>query len=234
VRAFGDGGQLVADKHLIDQSEVNEEQTGSSLAPMEMLKEKIGQVLETLTYREREIIKLRYDLGEVGYPYTQEEVGRIFKVALDRVRTIESKALRKLQHPIRSGELEGSLDILATEDRLTPAGRLLEKVFGVSGRVPPSFFDFAKSERCQDAFISWLIAWAHDVYRGANEPLHRTGAYFLNRLLKLHGFDPPAKYTDLSIRPQYKRIDILVVEFPMKGGHEVKGYPACSYSAGER
>ncbi len=78
----------------------------------EMLKEKIDQVLKTLTYREREIIKLRYGLGD-GYTYTLEEVGRIFKVTRERVRQIEAKAVRKLQHPVRSRQLEGFLDGLA-------------------------------------------------------------------------------------------------------------------------
>ncbi len=66
-----------------------------------MLKMKIDNVLKTLTYREREIIKLRYGLGD-GYTYTLEEVGRIFKVTRERVRQIEAKAVRKLQHPVRS------------------------------------------------------------------------------------------------------------------------------------
>jgi RNA polymerase primary sigma factor len=78
-------------------------------ATNEMLKEKIEQVLKTLTYREREIIKLRYGLGD-GYTYTLEEVGRIFKVTRERVRQIEAKAVRKLQHPVRSRQLEGFLD----------------------------------------------------------------------------------------------------------------------------
>ncbi|MDW8223714.1 MAG: sigma-70 family RNA polymerase sigma factor [Gemmatales bacterium] len=74
----------------------------------EMLKQKIEQVLKTLTYREREIIKLRYGLGD-GYTYTLEEVGRIFKVTRERVRQIEAKAVRKLQHPAEQ-QLEGFLD----------------------------------------------------------------------------------------------------------------------------
>ena len=82
-----------------------------------MLKDKIEHVLKTLTYREREIIKLRYGLGD-GYTYTLEEVGRIFKVTRERVRQIEAKAVRKLQHPVRSRQLEGFLDGQATP--LTP------------------------------------------------------------------------------------------------------------------
>lgn len=80
-----------------------------SAATQEMLKDKIEQVLKTLTYREREIIKLRYGLGD-GYTYTLEEVGRIFKVTRERVRQIEAKAVKKLQHPVRSRQLEGFLD----------------------------------------------------------------------------------------------------------------------------
>jgi RNA polymerase primary sigma factor len=73
-----------------------------------MLKERIEGLLKTLTYREREIIRLRYGLGD-GYTYTLEEVGRIFKVTRERVRQIEAKAVRKLQHPVRSKPLEGFL-----------------------------------------------------------------------------------------------------------------------------
>jgi RNA polymerase primary sigma factor len=72
----------------------------------ELLREKIDALLKTLTYREREIIRLRYGLGD-GYTYTLEEVGRIFKVTRERVRQIEAKAVKKLQHPVRSRQLEG-------------------------------------------------------------------------------------------------------------------------------
>ncbi len=82
-------------------------------AAQEMLKDKIDVVLKTLTYREREIIKLRYGLGD-GYTYTLEEVGRIFKVTRERVRQIEAKAVRKLQHPVRSKQLKGFLDRIAS------------------------------------------------------------------------------------------------------------------------
>ena len=79
-------------------------------ATHEMLKERLRDVLKTLTYREREIIKLRYGL-EDGYTYTLEEVGKIFKVTRERVRQIEAKAVKKLQHPIRARHLEGFLDV---------------------------------------------------------------------------------------------------------------------------
>jgi len=78
-------------------------------ATQEMLKERIDMILKTLSYREREIIKLRYGIGD-GYTYTLEEVGRIFKVTRERVRQVEAKAIRKLQHPVRSRRLEGFID----------------------------------------------------------------------------------------------------------------------------
>ncbi|MCS7239368.1 MAG: sigma-70 family RNA polymerase sigma factor [Thermoguttaceae bacterium] len=78
-------------------------------ANLELLRAKINKVLKTLTYREREIIKLRYGLGD-GYCYTLEEVGQIFRVTRERIRQIEAKAVRKLQQPSRSQELVGFLD----------------------------------------------------------------------------------------------------------------------------
>ncbi|MGB0766376.1 MAG: RNA polymerase sigma factor RpoD [Phycisphaeraceae bacterium] len=78
-------------------------------ATSDMLKQRIESVLKTLTYREREIIKLRYGIGD-GYTYTLEEVGRIFKVTRERVRQVEAKAIRKLQHPVRSRKLAGFID----------------------------------------------------------------------------------------------------------------------------
>ncbi len=78
-------------------------------ASREMLKDRIENVLSTLTFREREIIKLRYGIGD-GYTYTLEEVGRIFRVTRERVRQIEAKAVRKLQHPVRARRLSGFLD----------------------------------------------------------------------------------------------------------------------------
>ncbi|MCI0492203.1 MAG: sigma-70 family RNA polymerase sigma factor [Planctomycetes bacterium] len=78
-------------------------------ASHEMLRGQITKVLKTLSYREREIIKLRYGLGD-GYSYTLEEVGHIFKVTRERIRQIEAKAVRKLQQPNRQGELIGFLD----------------------------------------------------------------------------------------------------------------------------
>tara|TARA_B100000686_G_scaffold299836_2_gene333914 strand:+ start:572 stop:2218 length:1647 start_codon:yes stop_codon:yes gene_type:complete len=83
-------------------------------AGREMLRDKIDQVLKSLTFREREIIKLRYGLGD-GYSYTLEETGRIFKVTRERIRQIESKALKKLQHETRTKHLVGFLGELGDE-----------------------------------------------------------------------------------------------------------------------
>ncbi|QGJ68881.1 RNA polymerase sigma factor SigA [Planctomycetales bacterium 10988] len=79
----------------------------------DLLKDKIAHVLKTLTFREREILRMRYGLGD-GYTYTLEEVGRIFNVTRERVREIEANAVRKLQQPVRSKQLEGFLDGKAT------------------------------------------------------------------------------------------------------------------------
>jgi len=105
----------VGDSEESSFGEFIEDQTAESpvsVATQEMLKDKIDSVLQTLTYREREIIKLRYGLGD-GYTYTLEEVGRIFNVTRERVRQIEAKAIRKLQHPVRSRKLEGFVEGLA-------------------------------------------------------------------------------------------------------------------------
>jgi RNA polymerase primary sigma factor len=75
----------------------------------EALKRRIDQALSTLSYREREIIRLRFGLVD-GYSYTLEEVGQIFQVTRERVRQIEAKAVRKLQHPVRAVYLRGFLD----------------------------------------------------------------------------------------------------------------------------
>ncbi len=97
------------DSYFGDFIEDNSVDSPVQSAAQEMLKDRIDHVLKTLTYREREIIKLRYGIGD-GYTYTLEEVGRIFKVTRERVRQVEAKAIRKLQHPVRSRKLEGFLD----------------------------------------------------------------------------------------------------------------------------
>ncbi len=97
------------DSYFGDFIEDDEIDSPVASAAQEMLKDRIDIVLKTLSYREREIIKLRYGIGD-GYTYTLEEVGRIFKVTRERVRQVEAKAIRKLQHPVRARKLEGFLD----------------------------------------------------------------------------------------------------------------------------
>ncbi len=104
-RPIGEG----EDSYFGDFIEDNEVESPVSTATQAMLKERINIVLKTLSYREREIIKLRFGIGD-GYTYTLEEVGRIFKVTRERVRQVEAKAINKLQHPIRSRKLEGFID----------------------------------------------------------------------------------------------------------------------------
>ncbi len=83
-----------------------------------ILRHRIEALLKTLTYREREIIRLRYGLTD-GYTYTLEEVGRIFKVTRERVRQIEAKAVLKLRNPVRAQHLEGFLPELPQQEELT-------------------------------------------------------------------------------------------------------------------
>jgi RNA polymerase primary sigma factor len=97
------------DSYFGDFIEDEKAESPVSSATSDMLKDRIEAVLKTLTYREREIIKLRYGIGD-GYTYTLEEVGKIFKVTRERVRQVEAKAIRKLQHPVRARKLQGFLD----------------------------------------------------------------------------------------------------------------------------
>ena len=97
------------DSHFGDLLPDGEAENPATGASQEMLRNRVNRVLKTLSYREREIIKLRYGLGD-GYSYTLEEVGHIFKVTRERIRQIEAKAVRKLQQPCRSQELVGFFD----------------------------------------------------------------------------------------------------------------------------
>jgi len=97
------------DSYFGDFIEDEGQKPPSDTAGQDMLRQRIEHVLKSLTYREREIIKLRYGIGD-GYTYTLEEVGRIFKVTRERVRQVEAKAIRKLQHPVRARKLAGFVD----------------------------------------------------------------------------------------------------------------------------
>jgi RNA polymerase sigma factor (sigma-70 family) len=86
-------------------------------AGQNMLRSRISQLLNSLTRRERQIVRLRFGLAD-GRDYTLEEIGEMFNITRERIRQIEQRALRKLQHPRRSSALVGFLD--STEDS-TPA-----------------------------------------------------------------------------------------------------------------
>jgi len=81
----------------------------ADMAAIVLLKDKIKDVLETLTERERQVLEQRFGLVD-GYSRTLEEVGRQFKVTRERIRQIEAKALRKMRHPTRIRQLEGFLE----------------------------------------------------------------------------------------------------------------------------
>jgi RNA polymerase primary sigma factor len=110
------------DSSFGDFLEDSHHQAPAENAMHKMLKDKIDHVLKSLTYREREIIRLRYGLGD-GYSYTLEETGRIFKVTRERIRQIESKALKKLQHATRAVHLQGFVDSIPEQ---TPEPALVE------------------------------------------------------------------------------------------------------------
>jgi RNA polymerase primary sigma factor len=82
----------------------------SDITSFALLKDKLGDVLSSLTDREREVLKLRFGLGD-GNARTLEEVGRQFCVTRERIRQIEAKALRKMRHPTRIRQLHGFLEI---------------------------------------------------------------------------------------------------------------------------
>lgn len=93
------------DSHLGDFIPDEDALSPADAAAMTFLKAKVNEVLETLTPREAEVLRLRFGLGE-GTPQTLEEVGKAFNVTRERIRQIEAKALRKLRHPSRSKHLK--------------------------------------------------------------------------------------------------------------------------------
>jgi RNA polymerase primary sigma factor len=97
------------DTHFGDFIEDKSAEKPDEMTAFSLLKEKIGDVLQTLTDREQEVLTLRFGLID-GYPRTLEEVGRKFNVTRERIRQIEAKALRKMRHPTRIRKLEGFLD----------------------------------------------------------------------------------------------------------------------------
>jgi RNA polymerase primary sigma factor len=97
------------DSHLGDFIEDQEATSPSEHAAYEMLKEQLEDVLDTLTDREENVLRLRFGLDD-GRTRTLEEVGKVFGVTRERIRQIEAKALRKLRHPSRSKRLKDFLE----------------------------------------------------------------------------------------------------------------------------
>nr|WP_017554708.1 RNA polymerase sigma factor RpoD [Heyndrickxia coagulans] len=97
------------DSHLGDFIEDQDAASPSDHAAYELLKEQLEDVLDTLTDREENVLRLRFGLDD-GRTRTLEEVGKVFGVTRERIRQIEAKALRKLRHPSRSKRLKDFLE----------------------------------------------------------------------------------------------------------------------------
>ncbi|HEX7469216.1 MAG TPA: RNA polymerase sigma factor RpoD [Verrucomicrobiae bacterium] len=101
----GDEGDVSVGDFIEDKSAENP----SDVTSYSLLKEKLGDVLLTLTERERKILEMRFGLTD-GYERTLEEIGKMYNVTRERIRQIEAKALRKLRHPTRVRHLQGFID----------------------------------------------------------------------------------------------------------------------------
>jgi len=106
----GDG----EDTNFGDFIEDKSTESPSVMTSFSLLKDKLSDVLSSLSERERKVLELRFGLGD-GYSRTLEEVGKQFRVTRERIRQIEAKALRKMRHPTRIRQLHGFLEIEATE-----------------------------------------------------------------------------------------------------------------------
>jgi RNA polymerase primary sigma factor len=101
----GDGDETTFGDFIEDKSSENP----SEITSLSLLKEKLGDVLTSLTQRERKVLEMRFGLSD-GYARTLEEVGKQFRVTRERIRQIEAKALRKMRHPTRVRQLQGFLE----------------------------------------------------------------------------------------------------------------------------
>ncbi|GET11737.1 RNA polymerase sigma factor RpoD [Ligilactobacillus agilis] len=98
------------DSHLGDFIEDQDATSPAEHAAYELLTEQLESVLDTLTDREENVLRLRFGLDDGGRTRTLEEVGKVFGVTRERIRQIEAKALRKLRHPSRSKQLKDFLE----------------------------------------------------------------------------------------------------------------------------
>ncbi|HTG45374.1 MAG TPA: RNA polymerase sigma factor RpoD, partial [Verrucomicrobiae bacterium] len=103
---IGDGDETSLGDFIEDKSA----EDPSNKTAFGLLKAKLGDVLTSLSERERQVLELRFGLSD-GYPRTLEEVGKQFKVTRERIRQIEAKALRKIRHPTRLRQLQGFLEL---------------------------------------------------------------------------------------------------------------------------
>jgi len=124
----GDGDDTSFGDFIEDKSAENP----YDMTAYSLLREKIIDVLDTLTERERRVLSLRFGLVD-GYSRTLEEVGRQFKVTRERIRQIEAKALRKMRHPTRLRQLHGFFDAELGEN----PELLLKKLAGEKGNGKP-------------------------------------------------------------------------------------------------
>ncbi|MGA3006812.1 MAG: RNA polymerase sigma factor RpoD [Opitutaceae bacterium] len=116
----GDGDDTSFGDFIEDKSAENP----YDMTAYSLLREKIIDVLDSLTERERRVLSLRFGLAD-GYSRTLEEVGKQFKVTRERIRQIEAKALRKMRHPTRIRQLHGFFDA----EQIDAAQNLLKKPF---------------------------------------------------------------------------------------------------------
>jgi RNA polymerase primary sigma factor len=105
----GEGGETMLEDFIQDKKT----ESPVTTAHQSLLKDQLQKVLDTLSHREREVIKLRFGIGD-GYTHTLEEIGERFNITRERIRQIETVAIRKLQHPLRSRKLEGFLEGVMT------------------------------------------------------------------------------------------------------------------------
>jgi len=102
-------GDIIEDRESPDFLEDKDSLTPQKIANHTLLKEQLDDVLETLTYREKRVLELRFGITG-GHPHTLEEIGKEFGVTRERIRQIEAKAFKKIRHPSRSKKLKDYLE----------------------------------------------------------------------------------------------------------------------------